>query len=148
MIMKLREIKDPWIAKEKFDYIANVQQKLNHEKWIEFIDKNLDYYTWLEDTADGRKTLDNLEAIPMEFRQSILDTHSKSKVYAEFSTKKKYYGVIITFNKDFGVIGTTFQKPITQEHLRKLLDMAIFLNANVLNNGNEIIDEKMLGELE
>ena len=143
----LRQIKDPWIAKEKFDYVGNVKQKLSQEKWAEFMHKNLDYYIWLENTEEGKETLANIDKVPIDFRESILKGHNKSKAYAEFNTKKKYYEVIVAFNPDLGVIGTTFQKPITKAHLRRLLDMANYLNAYLLNNGNEIIDENVIESL-
>lgn len=145
--MALRKIKDPWIAKEKFDYIGNVKQKLLPEKWAEFIDKNSDYYTWLENTDEGRETLSNIDKIPLDFREGILKGHNKCKAYAEFNAKKKYHEVIVAFNPDLGVIGTTFQKPVTKVHLKRLLDMANYLDAYLLNNGNEIIDEKFIESL-
>jgi hypothetical protein len=142
--MVLSQIKDPWIAKEKFDYVGNVKEKLLQEKWAEFIDKNADYYTWLENTDEGKNTLANIDKVPDDFREAILKSHNRSKVYAEFNSKKKHYEVILAFNPDLGVIGTTFQKPITKGHLRRLLDMATYLDAYLLNNGKEIIDEKFI----
>lgn len=145
--MALRQIKDPWIAKEKFDYIGNVKQKLPQAKWAEFVDRNSDYYIWIENTDEGKNTLANIDKIPVDFREGILKGHNKSKAYAEFNPKKKFHEVIVAFNPDLGVIGTTFQKPITKAHLRRLLDMANYLDAYLLNNGNEIIDEQFIESL-
>jgi hypothetical protein len=76
-----------------------------------------------------------------------LNSH-KVRVLAEFNVKKGWHEVDLAFHGDFGIITTTFQKSITKEHLRRLLDMATYLDAYLLNNGNEIIDEKVIESLE
>jgi len=138
------KISDPWIAKEKFNNISKIEKKLDYDKWVEFIEQNLDYFIWLENTDRGKKTLADLSKIPESFREGILKGHNRKQVLAEFNTKKGFHEVMVRFNQELNVIGTTFQKPITKKHVQILLDMANYLDAYLLNNGTEIIDETFL----
>ena len=143
-----KKISDPWIAKEKFNNISKVKEKLSKETWVEFINNNTDYFIWLENTERGKKTLANLDKIPESFKNGVLRNHDKQEACAEFNQKKGYHEVVVQFNERLGVIGTTIQKPITKAHLRMLLDMANHLDAYLLNNGTEIIDEAFLKSLD
>ncbi|WP_164121791.1 hypothetical protein [Sphingobacterium sp. xlx-130] len=142
----MRKIKDPWIAKQKFKNINLIQGKLDFIKWVDFVELNNDYFTWYENTQDGIHLLENLDKVPVWAREGILNS-SKRKALAEFNNKKGYYEVVISFNNELNVIGTTFQKKITKKHLYKLLEMANYLDAFLLNNGTEIIDEKVIESL-
>ena len=144
----LRGVKDPSIAKEKFDNISNIQLKLSHEKWVKYIDMHQDYYTWYENTEDGIFEKNNMDKVPESFREKVLYSLNKTKVLAEYNTKKGYYEIVINFNDRLNVIGTTFMKRIKKEHLRRLLDLANYLDAFLLNNGKTIIDEKVIESLE
>ncbi len=146
--MNKKAIKDPWISKEKFDYISHVKNKLSYEKWIEYIDAHQDYFTWYEDTKNGIFEKANIDKIPKDFKEKVLKNLDKTEVQAEFNKKKDYYEIVINYNRELGIIGTTFMKPITKEHLRRLLDMANYLDAHLLNHGDEIIDKKVIESLE
>jgi predicted Ser/Thr protein kinase len=72
---------------------------------------------------------------------------NKHKVFAEFNKKRGWYEIVIGFNDELNVIGTTFMKPIKKEHLKRLLEMASYLDALLLNHGDEIIDENVIENL-
>ena len=141
------KITDPWIAKEKFKNISKIEKKLSYDSYIEFIDTYQDYFTWEEETEQGKNTLENLHKIPKSFRDGILKSHNKQKANAEFNLKKGYYEISLNFNHDLGVIGTTFQKKIKKHHLELLLEMANHLEALLLINGTTIVDENTLNKL-
>ncbi len=145
--MKLTSIKDPWISKEKFDYVLNVKNRVSREKWIEFINMNNDYFTWVEDTQEGRRTLENIDNVPENFREGELIRLNKSQALAEYNQAKKYFEVVIDFNNKIGIISTTFTKPINRNQIVLLLRMANYLDAFLLNNGTQVIDEKLLANL-
>jgi hypothetical protein len=145
---KIKNIKDPWIAREKFDNISNIKTKLSHLQWVEYIEDHQDYFTWYEDTPDGIYRKNNMDKVPDSFKEKVLYSLNKHKVFAEFNKKKGWYEIVIGFNDELNVIGTTFMKPIKKEHLRRLLDMANCLDALLLNHGDEIIDEKVIEGLE
>ena|SRR5688572_14161958 len=142
------KIKDPWIAKEKFKFLSKPLSQLDYYKWTEFIDKNNDYFTWIEDTEDGKKTLASIDKVPESFREGVLKGHNKRKAYAEFNGTKGYHEIVIQFNEELNVIGTTFMKKITKEHIKRLLKLANHMEALLLNNGTTIIDDNYLKTLE
>ena len=139
----MKKIKDPWIAKEKFVNINLNKEKLDFNKWVEFIENHKDYFIWYEETLDGIHLLENLDKVPIWAREGILNSF-KGKALAEYNNKKGYYEIVFTFNKELNVISTTFMKRISQKHLYRLLEMANYLDALLLNNGTEVIDEKKL----
>jgi hypothetical protein len=141
------KIKDPSIAKETYEQARFVQNKLSYEKWVEYIDAHQDYYTWEDDTPDWIHLIENINKVPEWAREGILNSH-KVRVLAEYNKKKGWHEIDLAFHRDLGIITTTFQKSITQEHLKRLLDLANYLDAYLLNNGNEIIDEKVIKRLE
>lgn len=141
----MKKIKDPWIAKEKFVNINLNKQKLDFNKWVEFIENDKDYFIWYEETLDGIHLLENLDKVPTWARDGILNSF-KGKALAEYNNKG-YYEIVFTFNKELNVISTTFMKRISQKHLYRLLEMANYLDALLLNNGTEVIDEKTIESL-
>ncbi|MBL6448291.1 hypothetical protein JMN32_18395 [Fulvivirga sp. 29W222] len=143
----MMNIKDPSISKEKYDYRLDLRQRVSYEKWVNFIENHKKYFIWQEETDEGRETLAKLDKIPESFREGIVKGHNKSRAFAEFNPKRSYYEMYVDFNEKYGMVTTTFMKPITKDHLRILLDMANYLDAYLLNNGTEIIDEKVLGSL-
>lgn len=148
MKRKINNILDPTISKEKYEYHRNdIKKKIPYNKWVEWIELNKSYYTWQDNTEEGIKTLASINKIPESFRDKILKTHNKMRAFAEFNSKKGYYEIYHDYIEKYGVISTTFQKPITKEHLQRLLDMANYLDAYLLNNGNKIIDEEYLKSL-
>lgn len=141
------KISDPWIAKEKFKNISKIEKKLAHDLFVEFIEKHKNYFTWQEDTEEGKKTLSNLSEIPESFREKITNSHNRRWANAEFNTKKGYYEVILKFNQRIGIISTTFQKKITKEHIKILLEMANYLDALLLVDGTKVINEETLNDI-
>ena len=108
------KISDPYISKERFDYLWDVRIMIDYPQWVEYINNRLDYFTWLEETEEGKNRLSNIDKIPQSFKDKILKLHDKKEACAEFNTKKGYYEIIINYNWEFGTIGTTFQKIISR----------------------------------
>lgn len=144
----MKKIKDPWIAKEKFNNINKIEKKLDYKKWVEFIDNRKDYFIWYEDTESGIYLKNNMDKVPEWAKEKALRSLNKTNSYAEFNKKKGYYEISVCFNEELNVISTSFQKKITIKHLKILLEMANYLDALLLNNGTQIIDEKVIEDLE
>jgi hypothetical protein len=140
----MKKIKDPWIAKEKFKYISDVKEKLSHEKWVEYIDAHKDYYLWFEETELGIDLSNKLRTEPEVSRLDFSKELNKTIAKAEYNEKKGNFDVILTFSHEYGTIGSTFNKKISNQHIVRLIDLAKFLDAYVLNNGKQIIDETFL----
>jgi len=145
--MKLKNIKNPSIAKEIYEQARFVQNKLSYEKWVEYIDAHQNYFTWEDDTPDGIYRREHIDEYPEWAKEGILNSR-KGRALAEFNKRKGWYEIDLAFHGNFGIITTTFQKRITKEHLKRLLDFADYLNAYVLNNGKKIIDKRIIESLE
>lgn len=89
-----------------------------------------------------------MDKVPEWAKEKALRSLNKTNSYAEFNKKKGYYEIRVCFNEELNVISTSFQKKITIKHLKILLEMANYLDALLLNNGTQIIDEKVIEDLE
>ena len=109
--MDLRTIRELDIAISTIYYVLQgiqVKEDINYSKWVEYIDTHQDYFTWAEDTMEGKEALANIDKVPESFRERTLKTYSKNRCCAEYNDKKKYYEVIIS-NYD-QKIGISFEK--------------------------------------
>lgn len=146
--MDLQTIRELDIAMSTIYYAPQgiqAQEDINYSEWVKYIDLRQDYFTWAENTEEGKETLANIDKVPESFRERTLMAYSKNRCYAEYNSKKKYYDITVS-NYD-QKIGISFERKVTKEDLMRLLDMAKSLGAYLLNNGNEIIDEKVLDDL-
>jgi hypothetical protein len=146
--MNLKKIKNLDIAKRQFDFATENTQELDYSKWVEFIMNHVDYYVWKEDTIEGKEILSNVDKIPESFRTRVLKAYNKRTACAEFDTKKGLYNVLVTFRSEYNRIGITFEKIPTIGDIKIFLKMANHLDAFLLNNGTEIIDEGIVEQLE
>lgn len=145
MILKKTESLD--IAKSQFDFSNENTQELDYSKWIEYIESQPEYYFWKEDTIEGKEVLSNVDKIPESFRERVLKAYNKRTACAEFDYKKGFYNVLVTFRSEHNRIGINFEKIPTKSDLMRFLKMANHLNALLLNNGSEVIDENVIEEL-
>jgi len=143
--MNLKEIRTLNIAKNQFDFLKDIRENIDHSKWIEYINRYPEYFIWAEDTDEGKETLSKIDKVPESFRERTLKAYSKNRCCAEYNSVKKYYDVVIS-NYD-RKISISFERKITKEDLTRFLDMAKSLGAYLLNDGNEIIDDTVLGNL-
>lgn len=141
--MKLRGIKDVTIAREKYKWSKQISKKLSYDKWIKYIDANQDYFVWLENTEKGRERLRNINKIPESFKIGILEQLNKTQALAEYNNLKGWHEIIIDFHKDLGILKTTIMKNITKDHLKRLLNMANYLDAYLLNNGMRLLTKRL-----
>ncbi|MCX2682129.1 hypothetical protein OOZ15_19440 [Galbibacter sp. EGI 63066] len=124
-----------------------IKNKISRDNWVDSIEKEYNYFIWFENTEKGEKTLNEIEAIPESFRDKTLKGLNKLKACAEYNEKKKYYELIVLFVEDFGLISITNMRSIDFRQLQSLLNLAKHLDAYLLNNGTEIIDESYLESL-
>lgn len=95
----LKNIKDPSISKEKYDYRLNISNRVSCEKWVGFIEDHKKYFIWQEEIDEGKETLANLDKMPVSFREGILKGHNKSRTM-------KYY--TISYMNSPKITGSTF----------------------------------------
>ena len=66
----------------------------------------------------------------------------------DYSSKKKYYNINVSYNSLNNWITVGFERKPKKEDLRVFLAMANYLEAYLVLGGKKIIDEKVLAVLE
>lgn len=123
------------------------KSNIEYLKWIDFIDSHFEDFTWKENTKSGIETLENMDKVPDSFKQRVLASLNKSACYKEFDVKKGYYNINIGFNHIDKMINIGFERTPKLEDLKIFVEMAKYLDALLLKDGKEIIDEKMIESL-
>ena len=142
--MVLKKIRDLNIAKNQFDFSKDIIAPLDYLKWVKYIEERQNYFTWEENTARGIFLKENIDKVPEKFRENTLFGLNKISCSAEYNLKKKYYDIAVTFHRKLKRISISFERKVKIEDLKLFLDMANYLDALLLNHGNEIIDEKVI----
>ena len=80
-VEKLREL---YIVKEKNDFSIKNTNRVDYQKWVEFVEKNKETYTWFEDTQKGKNLLKNIDSIPNDFRDSFVSLLKKVRCFYHY----------------------------------------------------------------
>lgn len=129
-------------------YIAPLNKKIDYLKWVSYINNHSSDFIWHENTEGGIHTLNNIDKVPVNFRERVLSSLNKRVCFKEYDKKKGYYNIHFSFNND-GRISVGFERTQTYKDLQFLLEMAKYLDAVLLlNDSKKIIDEQVIAELE
>jgi hypothetical protein len=137
------------IAKTPYKLVGDeTDGYIDYFRWVDFIDLHSKDLIWKENTRSGMEILQNIEKVSDNFKERVLISLKKSTCYKEFDSKKGYYNIHLGFNFINNRISIGFERTPMPEDLRSLLEMAHYLEALLLKNGNKIIDEKVIESLE
>ncbi|MEJ8591612.1 hypothetical protein JSO54_10250 [Riemerella anatipestifer] len=146
-MVNTEKIRELYIASDKFDTFDKSHLKdLDYIKWKNYINTS-DLFVWFENTKDGQEVLSKMDTIPDDFKESFLSLFNYTSCYQDWNTKKNIYNVGVVFHKELKRITISFEKKVTISDLKLFLDMAKHLNALLLKDGMEIIDEKVIEKL-
>ncbi|SDD34458.1 hypothetical protein [Williamwhitmania taraxaci] len=120
---------------------------IEYLKWVDFIDTHSDHFIWKENTKEGVETLTNIDKVPESFKERVLDSLNKSACYKEFDVKKGFYNINLGFNYIDNMVSIGFERTPKLEDLKIFLAMANHLDAFLLKDGTEIIDERVIDSL-
>lgn len=147
-MINIEKIRELYIASDKFDtFNKSSLKKLSYEKWEKYID-NHNQFIWYDDTKEAKEALQNIEKIPKDFQQSFLKSFGKTRCYKDYDIKKNVYNISIAFYEELKKVTISFEKKVTIDDLKLFLNMANYLDAFLLKDGTEIIDEKVIEKLE
>jgi hypothetical protein len=133
------------IAKEKYNLGGDKSNsKINYEKWVQFIDDHSEEFIWNENTKTGKETLANIESVPESFKERVLISLNKGACYKEYDYTKGYFNINIGFNFVDNFITIGFERTPRLEDLIIFVEMAKYLEAYLLVDGTQIIDEEYL----
>lgn len=136
------------IAKKTYDLGGDKSKSdIQYSKWVEFIDSHPNDFIWYENTKDGIEIFQNIDKVPDSFRNRTLKGLNKYSCFKEFDVKKGYYNINLGFNDIDNLVSIGFERTPKLEDLKIFVEMAKHLDALLLKDGKEIIDEKMIESL-
>lgn len=136
------------IAKEPYELGGDKSRSnINYAKWVNFIDSKPNDFIWYENTTDGLEVLQNIDKVPLNFRERTLKGLNRYSCFKEFDKKKGYYNINVGFNDLDNLVSIGFERTPKLEDLKIFVEMAKHLDALLLKDGKEIIDEKMIESL-
>ncbi|RAJ77280.1 hypothetical protein CLV59_10746 [Chitinophaga dinghuensis] len=144
--MKLEDIEDMIITKEKEYWSKGSEDKIAYSKYVQYI-TNSDYFVWVEETSAGIEALQLIDKYPDSVRERVLNAHNKKKACADYNQIGDYYEMILFYLDGSGHIDVQIQKTTTKEHLWELLQLANFVEANLMISGDIIINESVIANL-
>lgn len=145
--MKFNRNTQFYIAKDIMDSVFTKNQPLEYDKWIDFVDRNLDEFIWYEKTKSGLEAFENIDKVPEDFKERVIASLNKVRCFKEFDEKKGYYNINCGFSSANNWVSIGFERTPKLEDLKIFVEMAKHLDALLLKDGTEIIDEKMIESL-
>jgi len=145
--MKIEHNSNIIIAKNKMTNANTVLERLDYQKWIGFVENHSDIFTWKENTTEGIQIIKDIDNVPEDFKERVLASLNKISCYANFNKQKKTYDIYAGFNSKFNWITISFASTLKLEDLRVFVEMANHLDALLLKDGTDIIDERVIDSL-
>jgi hypothetical protein len=145
--MKFNRNTQFYIAKNVIDSVFAKNQPLDYEKWTAFIEQNQGEFVWYENTKAGKETLANIDKVPDDFKERVIAGLKKITCFKEPDEKKDYYNINCSFGTVNNWVSIGFERTPKLEDLRIFVEMAKHLDALLLKDGKEIIDEAMIERL-
>jgi len=133
------------IRKEPYSLIGNENNgNVEYSKWIEFIDRHQDQFIWYENTKAGIEILSNIDKVPESFKERVVTGLNKCTCFKEFDDKKGYYNINCSFSSTNNWVSIGFERAPKLNDLKIFIEMAKHLDALLLKDGKDIIDEKVI----
>ena len=147
-MVKIEKIRDLYIASNIFDTFDKSSLKnLDYIKWKDYVNAS-DLFVWFENTKDGQEILSKIDTIPDDFKESFISLFNYTRCYTDYNSKKDVYNISVVFYEELKRITVSFEKKVTVDDLKLCLEMANYLDALLLKDGKQIIDKKVIEELE
>lgn len=127
------------VGRNSFIKIKKEEENIDYKKWIIFIENHKNYFVWYEDTDDGKKVAERLDEFSDRIRGGVLYKLNKTNVYSTKELSKNSWDCIISYNTEKD-ISVHLEKKITKKIAKILLDMANFLDAKIIVNGNKELE--------
>lgn len=136
-----------YIATNIMDSVFTKTQPLNYEKYVDFVDSHKSEFIWYEKTKSGLEVAENIDLVPADFKEGVLASLKKVTCFKEFDEKKDHYNINCGFSFRNNWISIGFERTPKLEDLKIFVEMAKHLDALLLKDGTEIIDDKTIGNI-
>jgi hypothetical protein len=136
------------IAKKPYKLVGEgIIDDLDYDSWVNFIENHREYFIWYEETTDGEDALRNIDIVPDWAKERVLYSLNKKRVYSTDTLMKNPTDLVISYSESDKRVSVSIEKNLNEKTAKILLSMAKHLNALLLKNGTEIIDEKAIESL-
>ena len=136
------------IAKKPYTLISeDTIDEIDYLKWAGFIEANNEYFIWYENTDDGKEALKTIDKVPDWAKERVIYSLSKKRACSTNKLMKYPTDLVVAYSESDNRVGISLEKDLNKEVAGILISMAKYLDALLLKNGNEIIDEKVLEKL-
>ena len=136
------------IAKKPFNLVGEKKSDyINYSKWIKFIENHQEYFVWYEETKNGIETSKNINLVPEWAKERVLNSLNKRNVYVTNKLMKNPNDLVITYSDSDKRVHISLDKNLNKNSGKILLKMANHLDALLLKDGDEVIDEKIIQQL-
>lgn len=145
--MKFNRSTHFYIGTNIMDSVFTKTQPLDYVKWVDFVEKNQIDFIWYEKTKTGLEAAANIDKVPEDFKERVFASLNKVRCFKEFDEKKGYYNINCSFSSANNWVSIGFERTPKLEDLKIFVEMAKHLDALLLKDGIEIIDEKVIESL-
>lgn len=136
------------IAKKPYNLIdEDTIDEIEYAKWVNFINSNNEYFIWYENTDDGKEALKTIDKVPDWAKERVSYSLNKKRAYSTNKLMKKPTDLVVTYSESDSRVGISLEINLDKEVAMILISMAKHLDALLLKNGSEIINEDVLEEL-
>ena len=136
------------IAKKPYTLIGeDTIDEIDYSKWAGFIEANNEYFIWYENTDDGKEALKTIDKVPDWAKERVIYSLSKKRACSTNKLMKYPTDLVVAYSESDNRVGISLEKDLNKEVAAILISMAKYLDALLLKNGSEIIDEKVLEKL-
>ncbi|MFT3681950.1 MAG: hypothetical protein QM791_16875 [Ferruginibacter sp.] len=131
------------ISKDTYNYQYEIKNRIDKEKFRDFVNANKNYFNWYEETDEGKNVLANIDSFL--HKEGRLISLNQNMAMAHYKQNLGYYGLNVSFNNKFGEISINFNNSkITPDVLEILLEMAEYCEAMLLINGKKPITKEFI----
>lgn len=145
--MQLKSSSNITIAKSAVRTPNTGLEPLDYPRWVAFIEQNKELFLWNEYTEKGKESLQNIKNVPDKFKKRVLASLNKKVCFSEYDNATGDYNISVTFYDELNWITIQFARNPKPDDLPIFIEMAAYLDAYLLMDGNTIIDEDTLKEL-
>ena len=136
------------IAKKPYKLIGNeIIDEIDYLSWVNFIESHKEYFIWYEETKDGINSLQNIDKVPDWAKERVLYSLNKKRVYSTNKLVKNPTDLVISYSESDRRVSISLEENLNKNIAKIILSMAKHLDALLLKNGTEIIDEKLIESL-
>jgi predicted transcriptional regulator len=129
------------IAKDKFKLLGEKpKERIDYNKWVEFINNHNDDFIWYEDTEQGKRVKERIDEFSEKAKKAVLYSLDKTNAYSTKKIAKNPSDLVVTYSTNEEMITINIEKKMTKDVAEILLEMAKFVDGKLIIGGNKELE--------